>query len=359
MDLSKGPQVLELIKKEMNLTVYDTRWIPSSARFVTMGQKPNDSGDLQVFELLGQDMKNTVSLTPKKGIKCGTFGASGLRERQLATGDFAGYVHLWDLEHSRAPISEVKAHATIVNCIDGCGGQARGYGAPELATGGRDGCVRIWDTRQKDAPVAAFEPEEGEGAPRDCWAVAFGNSFNDEERCVLAGYDNGDVKLFDLRMGQVRWEFNLKNGVCGVEFDRKEIAQNKFVATCLESQFHVFDARTLHSTKGYASLTERISVGSTIWGIKHLPQNREIFCAMGGGGDAVLYKYEYPDQRSVKDANGEQIGVAGTLNMLASKNLSSQPLCGWDWSPDKEGLACCCSFDQAVRVVVVTRLNRQ
>jgi hypothetical protein len=39
---------------------------------------------------------------------------------------------------------------------------------------------------------------------RDCWSVAFGNSFNDEERCVLAGYDNGDVKLFDLRMNQVR-----------------------------------------------------------------------------------------------------------------------------------------------------------
>lgn len=39
---------------------------------------------------------------------------------------------------------------------------------------------------------------------RDCWCVAFGNSYNDEERCVLAGYDNGDVKMFDLRMNKVR-----------------------------------------------------------------------------------------------------------------------------------------------------------
>ncbi len=38
---------------------------------------------------------------------------------------------------------------------------------------------------------------------RDCWTVAFGNSYNDEERCVLAGYDNGDVKMFDLRMNKV------------------------------------------------------------------------------------------------------------------------------------------------------------
>jgi hypothetical protein len=33
--------------------------------------------------------------------------------------------------------------------------------------------------------------------------VAVGNSYNDEERCVLAGYDNGDVKMFDLRMNKV------------------------------------------------------------------------------------------------------------------------------------------------------------
>jgi len=42
-------------------------------------------------------------------------------------------------------------------------------------------------------------------AYRDCWCVAIGNSFNDEERCVVAGYDNGDIKLFDLRTNKVWW----------------------------------------------------------------------------------------------------------------------------------------------------------
>jgi hypothetical protein len=43
-----------------------------------------------------------------------------------------------------------------------------------------------------------------------CRCVAFGNSYNDEERCVLAGYDNGDVKMFDLRMNKVcPWQFTL------------------------------------------------------------------------------------------------------------------------------------------------------
>lgn len=34
--------------------------------------------------------------------------------------------------------------------------------------------------------------------------MAIGNSYNDEERCVLAGYDNGDIKMFDMRMNKVR-----------------------------------------------------------------------------------------------------------------------------------------------------------
>ncbi len=57
--------------------------------------------------------------------------------------------------------------------------------------------MRIWDPRVPD-PVVSLEPADGETA-RDCWTVAFGNSYSDAERCVLAGYDNGDVKLFDLR----------------------------------------------------------------------------------------------------------------------------------------------------------------
>lgn len=40
-----------------------------------------------------------------------------------------------------------------------------------------------------------------------------GNSYNTEERCVCSGYDNGDVKLFDLKTMSLRWETNIKNGV--------------------------------------------------------------------------------------------------------------------------------------------------
>ncbi len=46
--------------------------------------------------------------------------------------------------------------------------------------------------------------------------------------------------------------------VCCVEFDRKDINMNKLVATSLEGKFHVFDMRTQHQTKGFASVSEKV-----------------------------------------------------------------------------------------------------
>ena len=40
-----------------------------------------------------------------------------------------------------------------------------------------------------------------------------GDSHSAEDRTVAAGYDNGDLKLFDLKKMAVRWEKNVGNGV--------------------------------------------------------------------------------------------------------------------------------------------------
>ncbi|MEW5301400.1 MAG: hypothetical protein WDW36_004261 [Sanguina aurantia] len=357
MDAKPKPQILEHLSKSLTVTIYDTKWIPSSARFVALGSHARNTGCLQIYELDGQELKLLKDVEKKDAFKVGTFGASSLVERRLASGNFVGQLQIWDLENTNAPVFEAQAHASIINAMDGCGGQAKGYGAPELVTCGRDGCVRVWDVRQPDAPVAAFEPSDPSNI-RDCWSVAFGNSYNDEERCVLAGYDNGDVKLFDLRMNKIRWETNVRNGVCGLSFDRKDIEMNKFAVTCLEAQFHVFDARTQHPKKGFASVTEKVAQGSTVWGVHHLPQNREISMVASGDGSLYLYRYHYPDQRKVKDADGSDLGVAGTLELLADRNVSTQPIASFDWSPDKEGLFVSGSFDQCIRVGVVTKLNK-
>ncbi|CAF1594901.1 unnamed protein product [Rotaria magnacalcarata] len=350
------PQIILHSQKSVNYTVFDVKWIPTSAKFISLGNHARGTGALDIFEITHGDITVVSQNEKPSAFKCGTFGASPTREkRHLATGNFDGYIQVWDLEKLDKPIYSVKGHKEIINAIDGVGGLGIGEGAPEIATASRDGRVHIWDTRQADLPVASMEPAESE-TKRDCWAVCFGNAFNSSERIVCAGYDNGDVKLFDLRSMSLRWETNIKNGVCCLEFDRKDIEMNKLVATTLESKIHVFDMKTQHSEKGFASVVEKAH-DSTVWLGRHLPQNRDIFMTCGGSGSYYLWKYNYPEQRFKTQTDKTVVGVAGSLTLLQNIGLSSQPASAFDWSLDKLGLACTSAFDQTVRVLITTKLS--
>ena len=236
-------------------------------------------------------MKEFASFDKEFGIKDGTFKASSVAMRDVAVVDYKGRLQIFDIEYGKEKY-DVQAHSKMGNSIDGIGSKGAEYGAPELVTGGADGCVRVWDPRQ-EAPVVSLEPAETEVVKPDCWCVSFGNSYNQEERVIASGYDNGDIKIFDLKTNCLRWDTNMKNGICGLEFDRPDIAQNKLVATTLESKFHVFDLKTYHPERGYACHDE-LAHKSTIWGLRHLPQNRDLFATMGGNGALNIYKYTYP-----------------------------------------------------------------
>ena len=80
------------------------------------------------------------------GIKCGTFKASPVSVRDLATVDYKGKLTIYDTEKGKPKFS-VQAHTGMANVVDGIGGKGAEYGAPELVTGGSDGCVRVWDSR--------------------------------------------------------------------------------------------------------------------------------------------------------------------------------------------------------------------
>lgn len=165
------------------------------------------------------------------------------------------------------------------------------------------------------------------------------------------------------------WETNVKNGVCDIQFDRKDIPMNKMVVTTLEGGLHVYDMKTKHSTKGFACVSEKDAgralgtngvisgAKSTVWAAKHLPQNRDIFLSCGGSGSVRLWLYHYPDRRVKESVDGGSQGVAGNLEMLQATSLAQQPVNCFDWSPDRIGLGVCGSFDQTIRVLIATKLN--
>lgn len=327
MNTSDAPQLIEYCSKSLDFTPHDTKFIPGSARIVAAGISPSSKGALRVCELErdagAKDLFNDPSFR-SQGIKCATFGASRLGEPHLATGDYGGSLSICDLNKQKdAELFSVKeAHDGMINAIDGIGGMT--CGAPELVTGGKDGCVKIWDPRVNHA-VVTLSADKSSSA-RDCWAVAFGNSCNDSERSIMAGFDNGDIKLYDLRTNTIRFEDNCRNGVTSIQFDRPDIEMNKVVVTTLESKFRCYDMRTQHSSEGYASTTERAH-RSTVWISKHLPQNRDIFMTGGGNGGFNIYRYHYPRNRVGKHAkDGTPVGVAGSVELLNSRVISTQPV---------------------------------
>ena len=51
------PQIIIHLEKQLNYTVYDTKWIPCSAKFVALGSHPRNTGAVQIYELSKGELK--------------------------------------------------------------------------------------------------------------------------------------------------------------------------------------------------------------------------------------------------------------------------------------------------------------
>jgi hypothetical protein len=105
-----SPQIIPYCEESVDMTLFDTKWVPCSTRFVVLGTHLKGTGNFGIRTTVVEETKSllfgigslrvyTLDLE-KKGIrlleehltefplKCGTFAASSLEERHLATGDF-------------------------------------------------------------------------------------------------------------------------------------------------------------------------------------------------------------------------------------------------------------------------------
>lgn len=51
------PQIILHAQKSLNFTLFDTKWIPSSAKFVVIGNQPRGNGTIQIYEVSHGDVE--------------------------------------------------------------------------------------------------------------------------------------------------------------------------------------------------------------------------------------------------------------------------------------------------------------
>jgi WD40 repeat protein len=307
--------------------------LPYSTKLVSIGESFDSKGIIQIYNLNQGKLSIESEYIQNYPSKCCTFGISSFSSRDLALGDFDGNLSVIDLEKGEFNYEIKKAHKGIIQSIDGLGIK-NNQGPPEIVTGGKDGLVKLWDLRS-DKPCILLEPKDIKKNFPECWTVRFCDcGFNKK---VGIGYDNGDIKIYDLRMDKIFFGENLKKGVCNIEFDKKNIPVNKMIVTTLDSKFYLYDFTNYFQNQ--KKLYDEVN--TTIWGAKFLPQKRDMFVSLGGDGNLNLYKYDKKD--FLNNSNDK-------LNMLSSNYICSRPIIGFDWHLIKNGLACLVSLDNSIKI---------
>merc|ERR1711976_618508 len=57
LNAMEKPQIIAHVQKSLNFTLFESRWIPCSAKFVILGNHPRGTGALQVYEVAHGDVK--------------------------------------------------------------------------------------------------------------------------------------------------------------------------------------------------------------------------------------------------------------------------------------------------------------
>ena len=129
------------------------------------------------------------------------------------------------------------------------------------------------------------------------------------------------------------------------------------LATCLQGFLYLWDISSTGRMADSPQLSEKIKNNHTIWGGRYLHQNSDIFSTIDGSGSVKIWKYNFSKELS-QNNDCNKTNVTRSIEKLQESQLSEQPISSFDWSPDKLGLAVSTSFDQKVRILAFTNLDK-
>ena len=129
-------------------------------------------------------------------------------------------------------------------------------------------------------------------------------------------------------------------------------------ATCLQGFVHVWDIRSSGDMADSLRCSEKITKQNhTIWGVRYLRQNSDILATIEGSGSVKIWKY-YCSTETSKHEKQTKTAIPACIEKLQESQVAEQPISSFDWSPDMLGLAVSTSFDQKVRILAFTNLDK-
>ncbi|SBS96103.1 WD repeat-containing protein 92, putative (WDR92) [Plasmodium ovale curtisi] len=185
MNIQNSPQIIEHINYPLDNTIYDVKWVDGKSDIIA-----------------GETERERERERERK------------REREKNKGSFDGRILLYDINNMSKEYYTIKKHTKLINKID-CKSHKNNN---LIVSGSRDGSVKIFDIRT-NREVVSLQPPKGSTYTPDCWCVATGNNHIEENPLcgerqenmnICAGYDNGDIKFFDIKTMTLEYEVNAK-----------------------------------------------------------------------------------------------------------------------------------------------------
>lgn len=84
------PSIFTYISHTDFFSIFDTKWITGTAKFVAIGGNAKSTGCIKVFELNGDRLDILHEINKKYPLRCASFGLSRTRQSYMSTGDFKG-----------------------------------------------------------------------------------------------------------------------------------------------------------------------------------------------------------------------------------------------------------------------------